>query len=97
MPVEFRCATLTGRGSLQDVSLCGARVEEVDRRPLVGDRLRLVFGPGSSEYGSWVPAEVVRHTVTGGFAVKFYDLDVRIMGILRRLLPKPTDLSPSQD
>ncbi len=97
MPVEFRCATLTGRGCLQDVSLCGACVEEVDRRPLVGDRLRLVFGPGSSEYGSWVPAEVVRHTVTGGFAVKFHDVDVRVMGILRRLMPKPTDPSPDLD
>lgn len=84
---------LTGRGWLTDVSLCGGRIEEVEKRPLVGDRLRLVFGPEASE-DSWVPAEVVRHTVTGGFAVKFYDVDIRVMRVLRALLPQQSSMTP---
>ncbi len=87
MPVAFRCATLTGKGYLLDISLSGARIEEVDQRPLVGDRLRIVLGSGPSPGPDWVPAEVVRHTVTGGFAVKFYEIDVRVLGILRGLMP----------
>ena len=93
MPVEFRCATLTGKGYMFDISLSGARIEEVDQRPLVGDRLRIVFGLGLSTSPDWVPAEVVRHTVTGGFAVKFYKIDVRVLGILRGLMPGVQGLS----
>ena len=88
MPVAFRCATLTGKGYLLDISLSGARIEEVDRRPLVGDRLRIVFESGPSTDPDWVPAEVVRHSVTGGFAVKFYEIDVRVLAILRGLMPR---------
>lgn len=88
---------LKGRGWLTDVSLCGARIEEVEKRPLVGDRLRLVFGSDASEDSPWVPAEVVRHTVTGGFAVRFYDVDMRVMRVLRELLPQQSVLSPGPD
>lgn len=93
VPVEFRCATLTGKGYMFDISLSGARIEEVDQRPLAGDRLRIVFGLGLPTSPDWVPAEVVRHTVTGGFALRFYKIDVRVLGLLRGLIARVEGLS----
>ena len=85
--VEFRCAILTGKGSLLDVSLSGARIEEAERRPLVGEQLRIVLPSGSPDKPDWLAGEVVRHTPTGGFAVRFLNVDMRALGILRKLLP----------
>lgn len=93
VPVEFRCATLTGKGYMFDISLSGARIEEVGQRPLAGDRLRIVFGLGLPTSPDWVPAEVVRHTVTGGFALRFYKIDVRVLGLLRGLIARVEGLS----
>ena len=93
--VEFRCAILTGKGSLLDVSLSGARIEEVERRPLVGERLRIVLPFGSPDGPDWLGAEVVRHTPTGGFAVRFLKVDMRALSILRRLLPRAEEEPPA--
>lgn len=93
--VEFRCAILTGKGSLLDVSLSGARIEEAERRPLVGEQLRIVLPSGSPDKPDWLAGEVVRHTPTGGFAVRFLNVDMRALGILRRLLPRPAEELPS--
>ena len=92
--VEFRCAILTGKGFMFDVSLSGARIEEVERRPLVGEQLRIVLPFGSPDKPYWLAAEVARHTPTGGFAVRFLNLDMRALGILRRLLPRAEEELP---
>ncbi len=95
--VEFRCAILTGKGSMLDVSLSGARIEEVERRPLVGEQLRIVLPFDSVDKPFWLAGEVIRHTPAGGFAVRFLNVDMRALGILRRLLPRAEEELPSGD
>lgn len=75
-------------GSVQDISVSGARIEGTTVRPAEGSMVRLGF----SFYAEALPvpmrAQVVRHTETGGFAVRFDDVDFRTQILLRALLPQ---------
>ena len=85
VPVEYQHPTVVGKGTSRDVSLSGARIDEVSFpiRVGAGVMVRFSFFPGSLE--TWFPGDVVRHT-SDGFAVRFVDLDRAHLEILRRAL-----------
>ena len=95
LPVKFRCDSVVSEGTLVDMSLIGARIEEVDRRPPPGKRLDLYL-TGSDSLVE-VPVEVIRHTETRGFAVRFCEPDVRVLRILSTILPRLEELRKRQD
>ncbi len=97
LPVKFRCDSVVGEGTLVDVSLVGARIEGVDRRPPPGQRLELVLCMAGSDSLVEVPVEVIRHTETRGFAVRFCEPDVRVLRILRTILPRLEELCKRQE
>ncbi len=97
LPVKFRCDSVVSEGILVDVSLVGARIEGVDRRPPPGKRLDLVLRLAASDRLVEVPVEVIRHTETRGFAVRFCESDVRVLRILRMLLHRLEELSEMQE
>ncbi len=71
MPVEFHCGQMVGYGSITDESRAGACIEEVNHQPLPGKRLRLLLSLDQAKGPLELPAEVVRFTAAGGFAVRF--------------------------
>lgn len=79
------------KGTVRDMSVMGARIEGARLVPRPGEKLRLGF----SFYARALPiplgARVVRHTETGGFAVRFEDVDFRTRILLEALLPKYGD------
>ena len=88
VPVDITCAGGVRKGRVQDISALGLRVEEGQIQPAEGT----VVGLNLSLYPNSVPlaleARVVRHTETGGFCVKFVNLDARVERVLRTVLPK---------
>ncbi len=97
LPVKFRCDSVVSEGTLVDMSLVGARIEGVDRRPPPGKRLELVLCLAGSDSLVEVPVEVIRHTETRGFAVRFCEPDVRVLRILRTILPRLEEICRRQD
>ncbi len=93
LPVEFRCESRGGEGSMLDVSLAGARIEQVTTRPPPGVELQLLLRLPQSTSAVELSAQVVRHTETGGFAVRFHKLDVGALRILRSALPRVEEMS----
>lgn len=61
-----------GNGRIRDLSVSGARIEEVDARPGVGTPLVLALSPLPGVTPVKMFAQVVRATETGGFAVEFH-------------------------
>ncbi len=97
LPVKFRCDSVVSEGTLVDMSLAGARIEGADRRPPPGKRLELVLRLAGSESLVKVPVEVIRHTRMRGFAVRFCEPDVRVLRILRTILPRLEELCKRQE
>ena len=76
-----------------DGSLSGARIEQVTRLPARGQGLRLLLHLAPSKGPLEVHGEVIRHTETGGFAVRFCEFDTRTLRVLRAVLPRLEELS----
>ncbi len=93
VPVEFQGAVVVGEGSMLDISLSGARIEQVSQLPARGEGLRLFLHFAASKGWVEVHGEVIRYTETGGFAVRFLELDVETLRILRMALPRIDELS----
>ncbi len=83
LPIEFHRGVLVGYGNVMNISLSGARIEEVNYRPLLGKRLKLLVCLDQAKEPVELLAEVVRFTESEGFAVKFPDLDVLHMILTR--------------
>lgn len=75
-------------GDVQDISVTGARIQNVGTRPEEGSDLRLGFSFYAHALPVPIHGKVVRHTEDGGFAVEFHDVDFRTQILLRALLPK---------
>ena len=90
--VSVRVGILTGdgqtAGDVCDISVTGARIENVGARPEEGSDLRLGFSFYAHALPVPIHGKVVRHTDDGGFAVEFQDVDFRTQILLRALLPK---------
>ena len=97
LPVEFHCGALAGYGAVMDISLSGARIEEVKHRPQPGERLKLLVCLDQARAPVELSAEVVRYTENEGFAVRFPDLDVRSLLILRKVLARIGEASQKPD
>ncbi len=82
-PVEFHCGDLVGYGTVMNISLSGARIEEVNHLPLLGKRLKILVCLDQAKEPVELSAVVVRYTENEGFAVRFPDLDVRWLRVLR--------------
>ena len=93
VPVEFCGVVVAGEGTMVNGSLSGARIEQVTCLPARGQGLRLLLSMAASEGSLHVRGEVTRHTETGGFAVRFCELDARTLRILRTVLPRMEELS----
>ena len=74
-------------GQVRDISVTGARIENVGARPEEGSDLRLGFSFYAHALPVPIHGKVVRH-IEGGFAVEFQDVDFRTQILLRALLPK---------
>ena len=92
----FRTDDEQGSGTLRDISMSGARVDEASMQPKPGVRVRLEFAPRPD----CLPVEVLAHVVRecgSGFAVEFSALDPRMKRLLRSLVERaegpPTDPS----
>ncbi len=97
VPVEFHGVVVVGKGTMVNDSLSGACIEQVTPLPARGQGLRLLLYLASSGSPLEVHGEVIRHTETGGFAVRFCEPDVRVLRILRTILPRLEELSKRQD
>jgi hypothetical protein len=75
-------------GAVEDMSISGARIENIQAPPPTGTKLRLGFSFYAHALPVPIHGRVVRHTETGGFAVEFEDVDFRTQILLRALLPK---------
>jgi hypothetical protein len=76
------------RGAVHDMSVSGARIEKVNAAPEEGSKLRLGFAFYAHALPVPIHATVVRRTETGGFAVRFDNVDFRTQILLRSLLPQ---------
>ena len=97
VPVEFHGAVLAGKGNMVNGSLSGARIEQVTQLPARGQGLRLLLYLAPSNGPLEVHGEVIRHTETGGFAVRFCELDAQIVRVLRAVLPRVEELFQKSD
>ncbi len=93
VPVEFHGAVVIGKGTMVNGSLSGASIEQVTRLPARGQGLRLLLHLARSKGPLEVHGEVIRHTETGGFAVRFCELDAQTLRVLRTVLPRVEELS----
>lgn len=85
-------------GSVRDMSITGARIEDTNAIPEEGSMLRLGFAFYAHALPVPIHGKVVRHTESGGFAVEFKDVDFRTQILLRALLPKVSgDNRPNSD
>ncbi len=92
--VVFRTDEEQGSGTLRDISMSGARVEEASMQLKPATRVRLEFAPRAD----CLPVEVTAHVVRecgSGFAVEFSAIDPRMKRLLRSLIERaegpPTD------
>ncbi len=85
VPVEYE-DSVTGRGSTEDMSLSGVRIEHVSSVVPTEEELRLRFSLFSGSFETLFEGKVVRHTKEG-FAIQFWNLDVAQLAALRRALP----------
>ncbi len=92
LPVEFCRGSIHGKGRLLNASLAGARIEAVTEQPFPGEEIRFFLWLPSSLESVELSAQVVRHTETGGFAVRFHKLDIAALRILRTALPRVQEL-----
>ncbi len=83
--VVFRTDEEQGSGTLHDISLSGARVDEATLQPEPGTRLRLEFAPRADCLPVEILAQVVRECGSG-FAVEFSAIDPRLKRLLRSLV-----------
>ncbi len=74
-----------GAGSLRDLSMKGARVEEASPQMKSGTRLKLAWGLRENGSPLRIPATVVRETDTG-FAVEFLDLSDEVKNWLQQVI-----------
>lgn len=85
-PVQFNNGNVEGTGMTGNVSMSGARIDEVSEAPRAGTTLELRFSfyVGSFETpfrGRWV------RPTRDGFAVEFTGLEPSQQELLRRALP----------
>ncbi len=95
LPVKFHDGALAGYGTVMDISLSGARIEEVTHRPLPGKKLKILVCFDQTREPVELPAEVVRYTRNEGFAIRFPD-DVGVLRSLRMILARVEELSEKQ-
>lgn len=88
VPVRLTWSGQSATAMVQDMSSSGARVEEASCDPPEGTRLHLEFSFFVGSASIPLGGEVVRTTETGGFAVRFTNVDARKSELLRVLLPK---------
>ncbi len=58
-------------GEVSNLSVSGARIEEIDTIPSVGTPVDLTLSPRPGVIAVTMTARVVRETESGGFAVQF--------------------------
>jgi hypothetical protein len=84
---DFSGRQVEGRGTVRNISLSGALIEEASHLLIAGGdvELRFAFFEGSLPVA--LHAEVVRETPTG-FAVRFVRVDPRVREILRTAIAR---------
>jgi hypothetical protein len=87
--ILYSSALIEGTGILVDISLSGARIEEVDRKPKIGSHVRVLMFQGDSPLT--MEGEVVRSTAKG-FAIAFAEIEDDV----RRLVSAAATASASE-
>lgn len=89
VPVEYVCPErdLPGKGHLRDISVSGMYVEEPGHDLDAGDGVRAPLWLFSESTTVFLEGRVVR-AEPGGFAVKFEEMDSRVVETLRQVLPQ---------
>ena len=80
---------MTGNGGVTDLSTTGARIEDADHFPGVGNSLVVSLSPVPGCTPVRVYAEVVRETETGGFCVRFHLADSKQRMLRLMMLSHP--------
>ncbi len=75
--VVFWSGRVEGAGSLRDLSISGARVDDASAKLKPGTKVELTWGLRENGSPLRIPANVVRETDTG-FAVEFLDLSAEV-------------------
>jgi hypothetical protein len=83
IPVTVELGTSRDAGTLSDLSLSGARLENTAIRPALGSLVTLLYAPEGYTTPFEVIARVVRPTDTGGYAVQFEALDPELKHALQ--------------
>ncbi len=84
-PVRFTTDEVEGQGTLHDISVTGARVDEVSILLKPGTAAQLEFAPRVDCLPIRVRALVIRET-ENGFAVEFSSVDPRLKRLLKTLM-----------
>ena len=84
--VHYSAGRVEGEGLIHDLSLTGARVEEVSQNLAPGTRIELYFSVGQDRVPIHAQAEVVRQS-RRGFAIRFVKLDNKMKDLLFAALP----------
>ncbi len=90
VPVAFAAGGgLSGSGVVADLSTTGARVEDIDLLPGVGNSLVVSLSPAAGCTPVKLYADVVRETDTGGFCVRFHLADSKQRMLRLMMLSHP--------
>jgi hypothetical protein len=96
--IGIEVGALCGTGRIHDVSATGLRIEECAIAPDVGERARLTFVLSVEQPAFEAEGLVVRHTETGGFAVRWVAVQPRLRELVALLvarLQELPDLAPA--
>jgi len=78
VPVAVEYGSLCDSGTLCDISLSGARLEDTGVKPEIGRQVTITFGLDDSGDTFELIARVIRATELGGYAVRFEAIDPRL-------------------
>jgi CBS domain-containing protein len=95
VPVGVEVGGLCAEGQICDISVSGARIETSSVAPPVGTDVQVTFVLGADAPPFEVPAQVVRQTRKGGFAVQFSQFEPKLDDMLGALLERAFDEQPA--
>ena len=85
--VSFSCGSETGSGTIQDISLTGAQIQEASLQPAPDEQIEMLFLMGAVPRRIRALARVVRRTPSG-FAVRFLQLERELEQLILSATPK---------
>ncbi len=86
--MQWKLGAQAGTAVIRDMSASGARLEGVKVGPPRGEAVLLTLRFYESALPIHIEGVVIRHTESGGFAVRFQALAPRVRAQIASILPK---------